>query len=184
MSQKIPEIDKNRFNGKTLFLDRDNINTDEIIPAKYLTFVDKAPLKSHLLEDLKMQSFDPKTAQLDQYTVLITKENFGCGSSREGAVWAFEENGFTAIIAKNFARIFHENTFNRGVLAIELESSTIEEIFQEFSGSDTQVVIDIDKMEIKIQKSDKSKTYPFSLNKLEKDLILAGGWLNLANSKY
>jgi 3-isopropylmalate/(R)-2-methylmalate dehydratase small subunit len=80
------------FGGDVLFLDRSDINTDEIIPAKYLTEVSKQALKPYLLEDLKLEGFDAKR-DVPNKKVIITRENFGCGSSREHAPWALEVNG-------------------------------------------------------------------------------------------
>ena len=73
-----------KFKGKTLFLDRSDINTDEIIPAKYLTEIEKSAMKPHLLEDLKLDGFHPET-DIKGKTVIVTQDNFGCGSSREHA---------------------------------------------------------------------------------------------------
>ena len=72
------------FNGKILFLDRDDINTDEIIPARYLTEITKQALQPHLLEDLNLEEFDPRT-DIPGKSVIISRANFGCGSSREHA---------------------------------------------------------------------------------------------------
>ena len=99
------------FNGHVLFLDRSDINTDEIIPAKYLTEITKQALKPHLLEDLKLSGFDSQR-DVDGKHVIITRSNFGCGSSREHAPWALEVNNIHLVIAENFARIFRQNMFN------------------------------------------------------------------------
>ena len=72
------------FSGTTLFLDRVDINTDEIIPARYLTEVSKEALKPYLFEDFKLDGFNPQTDISDK-NVIITRANFGCGSSREHA---------------------------------------------------------------------------------------------------
>ena len=104
-----------QFGGEVLFLDRSDINTDEIIPAKYLTENSKQALKPYLLEDLKLDGFNPKTDSAGK-KVIITRENFGCGSSREHAPWALEVNGIYVVIAINFARIFRQNMYNCGML--------------------------------------------------------------------
>ncbi|MBT8370262.1 MAG: 3-isopropylmalate dehydratase small subunit, partial [Deltaproteobacteria bacterium] len=77
------------FSGKALFLDRADINTDEIIPARYLTEVSKDALQPYLFEDLKLKGFNPQK-DISGKKVLITRANFGCGSSREHAPWALE----------------------------------------------------------------------------------------------
>ncbi|MCK4768647.1 MAG: 3-isopropylmalate dehydratase small subunit, partial [Desulfobacula sp.] len=84
------------FKGNVLFLDRSDINTDEIIPAKYLTEIEKAAMKPHLLEDLKLDGFHPKT-DIKEKAVIVTQDNFGCGSSREHAPWALEANGINVV---------------------------------------------------------------------------------------
>src|SRR5208282_326022 len=105
------------FDGKVLFLDRDDINTDEIIPAKYLSEAGKAALKPNCMEDLRLEGFDPKRDLRDK-TAILSRGNFGCGSSREHAPWALEANGINAVIAASFARIFRGNMFNGGMLAL------------------------------------------------------------------
>jgi len=109
-----------KFGGPAIFLDRSDINTDEIIPAKYLTEVTKEALTPYILEDLKLAGFDPKGDELRNAKVVVSRENFGCGSSREHAPWVFEVNDVHTIIAESYARIFRQNMFNCGMLAIEL----------------------------------------------------------------
>ena len=113
-----------QFGGSVLFLDRSDINTDEIIPAKYLTEISKQALKPYLLEDLKLEGFNPKTDVAGK-KVIITRENFGCGSSREHAPWALEVNGIYVVVAPNFARIFRQNMYNCGMMAIEIDKKSI-----------------------------------------------------------
>src|SRR5512136_528050 len=113
------------FGGPVLFLDRSDINTDEIIPAKYLTEVEKEALRPYLLEDLKLDGFDAAGPWRGKARVIVTRANFGCGSSREHAPWALEVNGITCVIAESYARIFRQNMFNCGMLAIELPKETI-----------------------------------------------------------
>ena len=94
---------------------RDHINTDEIIPARYLTTDDVAELASHCLEDLD-KDFVSKVQAGD---IIVAGEDFGCGSSREHAVWAIRGAGVKAVIAKSFARIFYRNAINNGFYVIE-----------------------------------------------------------------
>ncbi len=121
-----------QFGGPTIFFDRSDINTDEIIPAKYLTEITKLALKPHLLEDLLLdgEAFDPQSEELQNANVVVTRANFGCGSSREHAVWAFEVNDINVVIAESFARIFRQNMFNCGILAIELPKQDIDKLFK------------------------------------------------------
>ena len=94
---------------------RDHINTDEIIPARYLNTDDEAELASHCLEDLD-KDFVNKVKEGD---VIVAGENFGCGSSREHAVWAIRGVKVQTVIAKSFARIFYRNAINNGFYIIE-----------------------------------------------------------------
>src|SRR5271157_4443909 len=126
------------FGGKILFLNRSDINTDEIIPAKYLSEITKEALKPFLLEDLKLEGFK-HDAVFSGKSVIVTRANFGCGSSREHAPWALEVNGICAVIAESFARIFRQNMFNCGMLAIELPKERIDFIFSAFGGGDAVI---------------------------------------------
>ncbi len=94
---------------------RDHINTDEIIPARYLNTDDKMELASHCLEDLD-KDFVNKVKEGD---VIVAGEDFGCGSSREHAVWAIRGVKVQTVIAKTFARIFYRNAINNGFYIIE-----------------------------------------------------------------
>ena len=94
---------------------RDHINTDEIIPARYLNTDDEAELASHCLEDLD-KGFVNKVQAGD---IIVAGEDFGCGSSREHAIWAIRCAGVKSVIAKSFARIFYRNAINNGFYVIE-----------------------------------------------------------------
>jgi 3-isopropylmalate/(R)-2-methylmalate dehydratase small subunit len=167
------------FGGKVLFLDRSDINTDEIIPAKYLTEISKEALKPYLLEDLKLDSFDAQK-DIPGKAVIVTRANFGCGSSREHAPWALEVNGINVVIAESFARIFRQNMYNCGMLAIELAPETIEELFKDFAGKETTVEVDVENATLKFN----GKPVPFKLEGFDKTLIEAGGWVEYAAKHY
>ena len=170
------------FGGRILFLDRNDINTDEIIPAKYLTENSKDALKPFILEDLKLADFHAQE-DTQQANVIVTRANFGCGSSREHAVWVFEVNDINVVIAESFARIFRQNMFNRGMLAVELPKEDIESLFS--LGSNVTIKVDIEHNLI-IAENDQgnSLSITFSLNEFDRKLVMAGGWLAYANQKY
>ncbi len=173
------------FGGTALFIDRDDINTDEIIPAKYLTEISKKALKPHLLEDLRLEdgSFDPAGEELQKATVLVTRSNFGCGSSREHAVWALEVNDINLVIASSFARIFRQNMFNCGILAVELDEADLERLFR--LPPEVRIEIDLDREELTATGGDGStETCRFQLNSFDRKLVLAGGWLAYADANY
>lgn len=174
------------FGGKVLFLDRSDINTDEIIPARYLTEITKQALKPYLLEDLKLEKFNSKS-DIAGKKVIISRENFGCGSSREHAPWALEVNDIHIVIAINFARIFRQNMYNCGMIAAELEASSIDEIFSIFADKDTDctiVLYDDGTATVQFFAGSILKTYTFKLDGFEKALIESGGWLGYADKKY
>jgi len=171
------------FKGNVLFLDRSDINTDEIIPARYLTEIEKMALKPHLLEDLKMDGFDPKK-DISQNSIVVTRANFGCGSSREHAPWALEVNGIHVVIAVSFARIFRQNMFNCGMPAIELLEDEINDIFNIFSKDKTHIAVDIEKGEMTIQSKEQTRKTGFLISELDRALIQTGGWVEYADRHY
>ncbi|MCR5045083.1 MAG: 3-isopropylmalate dehydratase small subunit [Treponema sp.] len=175
-----------QFGGPVLFLDRTDINTDEIIPAKYLTENTKQALKPYLLEDLKLEGFDSKT-DVPGKKVIVTRENFGCGSSREHAPWALEVNGIYVVVAVNFARIFRQNMYNCGMLAVEMDKKSVDDMFRTFAEKDTECKIvfnDDGTAKVKLIAGSLSKSYPFKLEGFEKALVEKEGWIGYADSKF
>ncbi len=171
------------FSGNILFLDRSDINTDEIIPAKYLTEISKQALKPFLLEDIKLEGFDPQR-DINGKQVILTRANFGCGSSREHAPWALEVNDIHLVIAENFARIFRQNMFNCGMMAVELPGPTIDRIFREFSGQKTHIETDLDKNTFAITADGHRQEVSFSISDFDRSLVMTGGWVEYADAKY
>ena len=173
---------KKNFGGPATVLDRSDINTDEIIPAKYLTEVTKEALKPYILEDLVIDGFDPKGEKLKNSRVIISRENFGCGSSREHAPWVFEVNDIHTIIAESYARIFRQNMFNCGMLAIELPKADIEKIIA--LGDDVEVAVDLDKQQVKASGNMDEETFSFEISEFDKALVQSGGWVEFADARY
>lgn len=171
------------FGGKVLFLDRSDINTDEIIPAKYLTEISKEALKPHMLEDLKLEGFDPQSWQTLAAGVIVTRGNFGCGSSREHAPWVFEVNNINVVIASSYARIFRQNMFNCGMLAIELSEETIDRLFRHNDGS-AEITLDFQHGTFTISSGKGTETISFEIAAFDRALIEADGWVGFADAKY
>jgi 3-isopropylmalate/(R)-2-methylmalate dehydratase small subunit len=171
------------FSGNVLFLDRGDINTDEIIPARYLTELTKAALAPHLLEDLDLPGFTPgvSTAGIQ---ALFSRANFGCGSSREHAPWALEGNGIRLVVAESFARIFRQNMFNCGMLALEQPPQVMAEIFAAFTGRPTRVDTDLAAETFTLTAQGLSRTFAFRLAPFDRALVEAGGWVSYADSRY
>jgi 3-isopropylmalate/(R)-2-methylmalate dehydratase small subunit len=171
-----------QFGGRVLFLDRSDINTDEIIPARYLTENAKEELKPYLLEDLRLPGFSPADAA--GKGAILARANFGCGSSREHAPWALELNGFNIVVAESFARIFRQNMYNCGMIAAEIPAPVLEELFRDFKGTETTLAVDIEKGALSFSGGGKTKTVPFALTDFEKALVEAGGWVEYAAARY
>ena len=106
------------FTGKVIKYG-DNVDTDVIIPARYLNTIDKKELASHCMEDLD-KTFVSRVQAGD---IMVAGNNFGCGSSREHAPIAIEESGISLVIAKSFARIFYRNAINIGLAIVECEEA-------------------------------------------------------------
>lgn len=170
------------FKGNVLFLDRSDINTDEIIPAKYLTEITKEALKPYLLEDLVLTGFTKEDTR--DKAVIVTRENFGCGSSREHAPWALEVNGINAVIAENFARIFRQNMYNCGMYAIELPKEKIDYLFANYAGKEVMMEIDVEQSQITVQADGQAETIDFTVGEFDKTLVKEGGWVGYADKNY
>jgi len=173
-----------KFGGAAIFLDRSDINTDEIIPAKYLTEVTKEALTPYILEDLKLEGFDPKGDELKKATVVVSRENFGCGSSREHAPWVFEVNDVHTIIAESYARIFRQNMFNCGMLAIELPKADIDQLMALRSSGSVEIAVDLDGQQVAVKAGSKEQRFSFEISPFDKALVKAGGWVEFADARY
>ena len=123
------------MNGKAYVYDRDHINTDEIIPARYLVTDDEEELAKHAMEDLDKNFLHHFKAG----NFIVAGYDFGCGSSREHAIWALRGAGVACVVAESFARIFYRNAINNGFAAVECKGIT------------KDVAID-DELEINIRK--------------------------------
>lgn len=161
-----------KFKSKALNILTSNIDTDQIIPARHLTGISKTGLGVYLFEDLPNNPLD--AIEHDDCQIIITLENFGCGSSREHAVWSITDRGFNAVVAASFARIFEENCYNNALVPVVLTIQEIEEI-SKFKG---EIEIDVDAQ---ILRTDKE--YKFELDSLKKEFILKGGFMKFLDAK-
>jgi len=173
-----------KFGGSAIFLDRSDINTDEIIPAKYLTEVTKEALTPYILEDLKLEGFDPKGEELKNATVVVSRENFGCGSSREHAPWVFEVNDVHTIIAESYARIFRQNMFNCGMLAIELPKTDIDQLMALRKAGQVEIAVDLEAQSVTARAQGEEQQFSFEISPFDKALVQAGGWVEFADARY
>ena len=154
-------------------LDKVNVDTDQIIPKQFLKLVQKSGFGKFLFfnwrydenENIKSDFVlnDPK---YDNSKILVAGDNFGCGSSREHAVWALDDYGFSVVISSSFADIFFSNCFKNGILPISLDSKLIERLLQE-----TNVVeVDLENQIIKTS----SENISFEINTHKKKILLEG----------
>ena len=173
-----------KLGGKVLFLDRKNINTDEIVPARYLNEDSKKALGPYCFEDLDLEGFD-RGRDLPGKGAVLSRANFGCGSSREHAPWALEANGINIVVAESFARIFRQNMYNCGMMALELPAETIAEIFGRFAGFETELVLDLEARTLSLSSDAREKLFlPLSLGEFELAMIRSGGWVEFAADRY
>jgi 3-isopropylmalate/(R)-2-methylmalate dehydratase small subunit len=125
-----------KFTGIVAPLDRVNVDTDAIIPKQFLKRIERSGFGEFLFYELRydeegslIKDFPLNKESYKGASILLTRSNFGCGSSREHAPWALKDFGFRAIIATSFADIFYNNCFNNGILPIKLSNNMVEELF-------------------------------------------------------
>ena len=161
----------------------DNVDTDVIIPARYLNTANHKELASHCMEDIDKE-FVNKVSEGD---IMIGGANFGCGSSREHAPWALEVNDIFTVIAPNFARIFRQNMYNCGMMAIDMAAEKVDDMFRTFADKDTDckiVMNDDGTAKVKLIAGSLSKSYEFRLDGFEKALVEHEGWIGYTEAEY
>jgi 3-isopropylmalate/(R)-2-methylmalate dehydratase small subunit len=153
------------LDGLVVPLDRANVDTDAIIPKQFLKSIKRAGFGPNLFDEWRYldhgePGMDPATRKpnpefvlnFPRYagaTVLLARDNFGCGSSREHAPWALEDYGIRAIIAPSYADIFYNNCFKNGILPIVLDAAAVDRLFRECgAGEGYRLNIDLDKQTV------------------------------------
>lgn len=158
--------------GTAVALRRSNVDTDQIIPARFCTNPGKTGYADVLFADWRTESdFVLNQTRHRAATVLVAGENFGTGSSREAAVWALQNFGFRAVIAPRFADIFRANSLMNGLLTITLPAETVEELWDLTDRQPaTTITIDLEKREIRFQ----DRTEPFLMDDDVRTRLLSG----------
>jgi 3-isopropylmalate dehydratase small subunit len=159
--------------GTVLPIPRANIDTDQIIPAHYLTRIDAEGMGEHLFEG--MPDGAALLAKHAGASIVVAGENFGCGSSREHAAWALRDRGFGAVVAPSFARIFHENAYNNGVVPVIVPQETVDALLLA-----RRIAIDVDGETLR---ADGGEPIRFTLDPLRKQFVLGGGFLKYLEAK-
>jgi 3-isopropylmalate/(R)-2-methylmalate dehydratase small subunit len=125
--------------GLVAVMDRADVDTDQIIPKQFLKRIERNGYEQLLFFDWRFREdgsedpdFELNRPEVRGASVLVARRNFGCGSSREHAVWALENYGFRSVIAPSFADIFYNNCFKNGVLPVKLGEQDVERLFQNF----------------------------------------------------
>ncbi|MCC6931934.1 MAG: 3-isopropylmalate dehydratase small subunit [Deltaproteobacteria bacterium] len=149
-----------------------NIDTDLIIPAQHMTNVSREGYGKYLFERLRADAnFILLQPKYKSASILIADENFGCGSSREHAVWALEDGGFRCVIAKSFADIFFNNSAKNGLLLIKLPEEQINAFQKQATNEDLLLEIDLKKQTISYGQS---ASIPFDYDEFRKYCLLNG----------
>lgn len=167
--------------------DRDNIDTDQIIPTEYLKSIKKYGFEDYLFDgwryldegklgiskDERKQNpdFILNKDPFDKASILLTRDNFGCGSSREHAVWALRDFGIKTVIASSFGDIFYNNCFKNGVLPIKLNKDQIDNLFKSLKDASGELSISLDSK--KISQNDKD-LYAFDVEENLLERIIYG----------
>jgi 3-isopropylmalate/(R)-2-methylmalate dehydratase small subunit len=166
--------------GAVVPLDRVNVNTDDILPARYLTSITRSGYAHALFTDWRYlnnsQQPDPAfVLNMPRYqgaTILLARENFGCGSSREHATWALQEYGFKAIIAPSFGDIFYNNCLNIGLLPVRLDAESVQALFEEEQET-TGYALTVDLVAQAVT-TPTGQAYSFALDPFRKKALLQG----------
>ncbi|HFC30356.1 MAG TPA: 3-isopropylmalate dehydratase small subunit [Oceanospirillales bacterium] len=159
------------INGLVIPMNISDIDTDIIIPAQYLTSTTQTGYGEHAFARLRAdKDFVLNQAKYKNAPILLTLENFGCGSSREHAVWAIKELGIQAIIAPSFADIFTNNATKNGLLLIQQAANVVDKLMQQATNHDLSLSIDIEQEKIKTHDSELN----FSINPFFKHCLING----------
>lgn len=154
----------------------ENIDTDQIIPSRFLKINDRKELGKNLFIDWKRNDNNfPLNNSCFSGSILISKKNFGCGSSREHAVWAILDYGFKVVIANSFADIFKENSLNNGLLIVEITDNFLEKLLSVIK-KNPKKKIEVDLFNQKISFKEKNKIFfeKFYINPYKKNCFING----------
>lgn len=166
--------------GTSVPLDQANVDTDQIIPKQFLTSVSRKGYGKHLFHDWRYLDLEEKQPnpefvlnkpQHQQASILLTRENFGCGSSREHAPWSLTDYGFQVVIASSFADIFYGNCINNQLLPVTLSADEVEQLFKlVHADASTEIHIDLPQQQVRCQEL----VFSFDIDPAHKDTLLKG----------
>ena len=174
--------------GIVIPLDRPNVDTDAIIPKQFLKSIQRSGFGPNLFDEWRYldlgepgkscagrplnNDFVLNQARYKDGSILLARENFGCGSSREHAVWALEDFGIRVVIAPSFADIFFSNTSKNGILAIKLDEKVVDNLFDAIEKeSGYQLIVDLEQQQISLPNGD---VISFDIEPFKKHCLLNG----------
>jgi 3-isopropylmalate/(R)-2-methylmalate dehydratase small subunit len=167
-----------RHRGRAVTMPRRDVDTDQIIPKQFLKGVDRTGYAPALFFDWRYRSdgspdpgFELNRPAAQGATILITGPNFGCGSSREHAVWALVQYGFRAVIAPSFADIFTSNCYRNGLLPVRLAPPEVDALVSSSAGGLHEIVVDLEQQ---VVTDDRGCTARFSADPYGRELLLRG----------
>lgn len=177
-----------QLTGITAPMDRANVDTDMIIPKQFLKSIKRTGFGKNLFDELRYldegqpdqscegrplnPDFPLNFARYEGASILLARENFGCGSSREHAPWALEDYGFRALIAPSYADIFYNNCFKNGLLPIVLDEDIVERLFQEtYATAGYQLAIDLNEQTVT---TPSGESFTFAVDEFRKHCLLNG----------
>jgi 3-isopropylmalate/(R)-2-methylmalate dehydratase small subunit len=159
-------------------LDRVNVDTDQIIPKQFLKTIKRTGLRDGLFFDWRRRAdgtpdpdFFLNQRRYDGATILLTRDNFGCGSSREHAPWALLDQGFRCLIAPSFADIFYNNCFQNGMLPVVLRPEEVAALFQDAARPGYRLTVDLAQQSVT---TPSGTAYRFDIDPFRKDCLYQG----------
>ncbi|MDR4889145.1 3-isopropylmalate dehydratase small subunit [Fredinandcohnia sp. QZ13] len=165
--------------GKVAGMDRNNVDTDQIIPKQFLKSIERTGFGKYAFFDWRFEAdgspnpnFELNRKENEGASILVVNENFGCGSSREHAPWALQDYGFKAILAPSLADIFYNNCLKNGMLPIVLEKSVIEYLLKEANDAHFECTISLEEQTIVDSKGFQTE---FTIDSYWKEMLI-NGW--------
>lgn len=160
-------------------LEIENVDTDQIIPARFLKATDKSGFGENLFRDWRFDNNDEPNPEFvlnkPEYkgSILVAGDNFGCGSSREHAAWAIKAYGFKVVVSSYFADIFKGNALNNGLLPVQVSPEFLDQLFAEITKDPSvEIMVDLEAQKIRIPKKDISEN--FEIDPYKKTCMING----------
>ena len=168
-----------RETGKVATLDRANVDTDQIIPKQFLKKVERTGFGQHLFHDWRFNAdgsdniqFELNKPAFKDARILVTGDNFGCGSSREHAPWAIDDYGFNTIVSTSYADIFYNNCFKNGILPIVVDKPTLDKLMEEIAANEgVKFTVDLENQKLS---TPAGTVVEFEIDPFRKENLLGG----------